>query len=262
MPTELGQATQLTKLALNSNRLTGSIATELGSLSRLESLCAPTRPTSDRSDCQQCLRNTRAFWHTSDMMHLHAAHVPTRRHSPSPCRTLDRNELSGTAPSQLGQLSRLSRLYLNENFLGGLIPQQLGQLSKLSACYLMPKGSRTAATAAITMKDAHSGFQCPLPPLLAACLTQLACSGGAQNALSPPAAPGAGIASPPPPYPPAPELFSPPLPPSNPGDGYTPAMSFAIGWKDASIADVHAESRRQRRRRMLESSTLTEAVRT
>jgi len=44
---------------------------------------------------------------------------------------LDSNELSGEIPQELGQLSRLTTLYLNSNELSGTIPPELGQLSSL-----------------------------------------------------------------------------------------------------------------------------------
>jgi hypothetical protein len=45
--------------------------------------------------------------------------------------TLDCNKLSGSIPSQLGNLSKLEWLGLNNNQLIGSIPSQLGNLSKL-----------------------------------------------------------------------------------------------------------------------------------
>ena len=46
------------------------------------------------------------------------------------------SSLDGTLPAQLGQLSELTQLYLNDNRLTGTIPAELGSLSKLEALTL------------------------------------------------------------------------------------------------------------------------------
>ena len=49
---------------------------------------------------------------------------------------LDTNKLTGTIPSELGQLTNLEYLYLNGNQLTGTIPAELGQLTNLWLLYL------------------------------------------------------------------------------------------------------------------------------
>jgi hypothetical protein len=49
---------------------------------------------------------------------------------------LNSNQLTGTIPPELGQLSKLRRLYLSENELSGSIPAQLGSLSQLNLLLL------------------------------------------------------------------------------------------------------------------------------
>jgi Leucine-rich repeat (LRR) protein len=49
---------------------------------------------------------------------------------------LGRNSLTGTIPSQLGNLTNLEFLYLNSNGLTGTIPSQLGNLTNLEILYL------------------------------------------------------------------------------------------------------------------------------
>ena len=49
---------------------------------------------------------------------------------------LGKNSLSGTIPSELGELSSLQVLKLNNNFLTGTIPSELGSLSNLQVLWL------------------------------------------------------------------------------------------------------------------------------
>ncbi|MBC6422793.1 MAG: putative Ig domain-containing protein, partial [Hormoscilla sp. SP12CHS1] len=49
---------------------------------------------------------------------------------------LNDNDLSGTLPSELGDLSNLFELYLNDNDLSGTLPSELGDLSNLQYLYL------------------------------------------------------------------------------------------------------------------------------
>ena len=88
IPSELGQLSKFEFLFLCDNRLTGTIPSELGQLSNLRSL------------------------------------------------TLGRNRLSGTIPSELGQLSKLVNLYLYNNRLTGTIPKELGNLTNLMTLYI------------------------------------------------------------------------------------------------------------------------------
>ena len=61
------------------------------------------------------------------------------------------NGLAGTIPAELGQLSKLARLWLNGNSLNGSIPDQLGNLSSLAHLAL----SENQLTAAIPMQLGH-----------------------------------------------------------------------------------------------------------
>jgi len=49
---------------------------------------------------------------------------------------LSNNQLSGSIPSELGNLSNLIRLYLSSNQLSGIIPPEFGNLSNLTTLYL------------------------------------------------------------------------------------------------------------------------------
>jgi Leucine-rich repeat (LRR) protein len=83
IPSELGQLSKLVYLILNNNHLTGTIPSVLGQLSKLE------------------------------FLYLH------------------NNQLTGTIPSEIGQLSNLAGLILADNQLSGTIPSKLGQLTQL-----------------------------------------------------------------------------------------------------------------------------------
>jgi Leucine-rich repeat (LRR) protein len=52
------------------------------------------------------------------------------------CRNLDSNRLTGTIPSQLAQLTRLTTLYLSNNQLKGTLPEQLAELTGLTDVHL------------------------------------------------------------------------------------------------------------------------------
>ncbi|KAI8822278.1 hypothetical protein BJ741DRAFT_96920 [Chytriomyces cf. hyalinus JEL632] len=84
IPTELGSLTSLNLLNLSGNQLTGSIPTELGQLTSLQYMF------------------------------------------------LNSNQLTGTIPTELGRLTSLSWLHLESNKLTGSIPTELGQLTNLT----------------------------------------------------------------------------------------------------------------------------------
>jgi Leucine-rich repeat (LRR) protein len=88
LPSELGSLSQLTGLYMDNNQLTGSLPSEIGSLSMLGVL------------------------------------------------SLEDNQLSGSIPPELGSLSRLGYVSLCNNQLTGVIPLEIGSLSRLAVLYL------------------------------------------------------------------------------------------------------------------------------
>ncbi|MEN8219934.1 MAG: Calx-beta domain-containing protein, partial [Pseudomonadota bacterium] len=107
IPSQLGNLTKLESLRLNANQLTGSILTEFGNMSGLWYL---------RLDDNQLTGSIPSqLGNLSNLMYLE----------------LYNNELTGSIPSQLGNLINLRELHLYDNELTGSIPSQLGNLSDL-----------------------------------------------------------------------------------------------------------------------------------
>ena len=101
-----GTPARVMSLDLSSNRLSGSIPSELGSLSKLTYL------------------------------------------------SLHDNELSGSIPSELGSLSNLTSLYLSGNELSGPIPSSLGNLSNLTSLHL--SGNQLSGCVPAALRDVAS----------------------------------------------------------------------------------------------------------
>ncbi len=112
IPTELGSLTNLTHLWLDGNQLSGGIPSALGSLTNLGNL---------RLDGNQLTGEIPSeLGSLTNLTHLR----------------LDGNQLSGGIPSELGSLTNLVHLRLDGNELSGEIPSELGRLMKLEVLYL------------------------------------------------------------------------------------------------------------------------------
>ncbi len=99
---------RVTDLLLSGNNLIGSLAPDLGSLSKLERIYLPFNGLSGR--------------------------IPPELKKLSRLRDLDlgSNSLTGSIPAELGELSSLESLKLSQNSLSGPIPPELGNLSRLT----------------------------------------------------------------------------------------------------------------------------------
>jgi len=113
IPSELGSLSNLEHIHLNDNDLSGEIPSELGSLTNLQYLRLY------KNDLNGTLPSS--LGSLSNLLVLGVA----------------KNDLSGTIPSELGSLrENLQNLYLYENNLSGEIPSELGDLSNLKNLWL------------------------------------------------------------------------------------------------------------------------------
>jgi len=107
IPTELGNLTNLQSLSLGANELNGNIPTELGNLINLQSLNLNFNELS--------------------------GNIPSELGNLTKLTSLSifSNQLSGNIPPELGNLTNLTWLSLNTNELSGIIPPELSSLTKL-----------------------------------------------------------------------------------------------------------------------------------
>ena len=169
VPAELGKLTNLTNLSMYSNRgLVGTLPASFAALEQLEGfrhdktgLCAPydyqflqwlegldlhlgevCAPASDKDVLTLLYHSTNGdSWTTktnwlSDQPLDDWHGVGTNDDGRVDFVSLGRNNLSGTIPSRLSDLSELKELYLNNSNLTGEIPADLGSLSKLERLHL------------------------------------------------------------------------------------------------------------------------------
>ena len=131
IPTQLGSLTNLEHLDLHSNQLTGSIPTQLGSLTNLQYLNLHTNQLTGSIPTQLggLTSLQRLFLSTNQL----TGSIPTQLGNLTGLLylSLNRNQLTGSIPSQLGSLTNLRGLDLSANRLTGSIPTQLGSLTNL-----------------------------------------------------------------------------------------------------------------------------------
>ena len=166
IPSELGNLTNLKELYLWGNELSGPISPELGKLTNLEKLyisdnrfsgCVPEAwqdteendleilglpLCSDREALISIYKATNgANWRKNanwlkDGIALQGWYGVTTDGGRVVGLILPKNELSGTIPSELGDLTNLKGLYLWGNELSGTIPPELGNLKSLERLFL------------------------------------------------------------------------------------------------------------------------------
>ena len=147
IPSALGNLSNLDSLYLEDNDFTGSIPGALGRLTKLEILSAHyNRLSGGIPSALQTLTLLEDLSLERNFLGL-STHPTASNPSPSSVRNpiptqlgrlsnleelrLNENRLSGSIPSQLGDLTKLRRLYLDTNQLSGSIPAALGDLTNL-----------------------------------------------------------------------------------------------------------------------------------
>jgi len=107
---------RVAELRLPANNLTGSIPSQLSSLSNLTALSFSGNRLSGQIPSQ--------LGSLASLTLLHLAY----------------NDLSGQIPAELGSLAKLKELFLKRNQLSGQIPSQLGSLTNLYKMYVSGNG--------------------------------------------------------------------------------------------------------------------------
>jgi hypothetical protein len=154
IPSELGNLTNLTFLNLSSNSLTGSIPSELGNLTKLATFSytgnsitgsIPNGLGSEQPKISSIERNALvALYNSTDGVNWTDNTgwlgeigteciwfgVTCSSGSVTQINLYD-NSLSGSIPSELGNLADLNTLNLSNNSLSGVIPSELGDLTNL-----------------------------------------------------------------------------------------------------------------------------------
>ena len=139
IPSELGNLTNLTALILSGNQLSGCIPAVLRNVQNndLDQLGLPFCP-SDRAALEALYNATNGANWTNNSNWLSDSSlgewhgVTTDANGRVTSLLLPGNGLSGSIPSQLGNLSNLTSLYLWDNQLSGSIPSELGNLANLT----------------------------------------------------------------------------------------------------------------------------------
>eukprot|EP00854_Cymbomonas_tetramitiformis_P007563 gene7563-9009_t len=137
VPTELGQLTELRRLELFVNSLSGTFPSEMLQLGSLEELALLGNPALEWPLTSEVGRLTR-------LRSLALSHVAIGTALPSDLgrlRELTRfflssAKLTGTLPTELGLLTSLGALWLGNNTLSGRIPTELGNLTHLQQMWL------------------------------------------------------------------------------------------------------------------------------
>jgi hypothetical protein len=155
VPTELGDLNRLSALRIDSSEVTGSIPTEIGRLSHLRLLSlSNNRMTSvipteigritNLVELDLALIHGEASVRGSGLV----GRLPSELFLLTQLEVLDlaTSSLTGSLPTSVGSLKRLSSLALSNNFISGTVPTQLGDLVDLRDLLLVNNHSGTIPT--------------------------------------------------------------------------------------------------------------------
>lgn len=152
IPDSIGEAATLKDLRLTSNEFSGSFPADVSGLHKLETLLAGNNELSGTLPTNLCNLPTLVFVHVYEnelnghvpqfqstlleQLHLDSnaftGHIPQFKATKSLRQLrLDRNQLSGTIPVQVGDNVALEQLWLQNNKLSGALPHELGRLENL-----------------------------------------------------------------------------------------------------------------------------------
>ena len=161
LPKEIGLLTTLRSLNFEGNSLTGSIPTEIGFLTDLQDLSLMGRDEERMFliPKRQRLSHRRSLEDALGMHNNLSGSIPSEMGN---MRNLVRlqlhgNSLTSTIPSEIGLLSNVTMLSLHDNELDGEIPLQLGFLSKLE--YLSLDRNQLSGTVPISLCSSVSLLQ-------------------------------------------------------------------------------------------------------
>ena len=136
IPSELGNLTNLQSLSLQINQLSGSIPAALGSLTNLQKLWLRSNQLSGTIPSQLGnLTNLQELVLWSNQL---SGSIPASLGNLTNLQllSLSLNQLSGSIPASLGNLTNLQRLDLDNNQLSGVLPAELGNLINLQWLWL------------------------------------------------------------------------------------------------------------------------------
>ena len=146
IPTELGNLSNLTALTLDRNQLTGGIPTELGNLSNLRALDLNTNQLTGEipTELGNLSNLTWLMLFSNDL----TGEIPTELGGLSSLGNLglENNRLTGEVPTELGNLANLRRLRLNSNQLTGELPQSFTGLTQLAQFFFQDNAGLCAPT--------------------------------------------------------------------------------------------------------------------
>jgi Leucine-rich repeat (LRR) protein len=137
IPTEIGSLSSLTELSFSANSLTGSIPTEIGSLSSLTKLSVYTNSLSGLIPTE--IGSLTSLTYLGFYINSLSGSIPTEIGSLTGLTQLSFsvNSLTGSIPTEIGSLTSLTELYFTGNSLSGSIPSEIGSLSSLTTLYFI-----------------------------------------------------------------------------------------------------------------------------